>query len=129
MTGTALSAEGLAVTYGSILALDAVRGGAGGDGDRHHRVERLGKPTFLRAADGLIRPTGGTLRCPRARAEAAQATDVDAALPMTVREAVRLALPAVGTGPAGSAGPTSSPSNRPSSGWSLRRSPDASSVS
>lgn len=93
-TPTALArTEGLTVLYGDRLALDAVdlaipagvtMAVIGPNGS--------GKSTLLGALAGLVSPTSGTVHVDRDRvALVLQSTDIDPALPITVRETVRMA--------------------------------------
>ena len=96
MNPPAIEAVGLTVSYGSVIALDRV------DASMPEATATAiigpngsGKSTFLRAAAGLAVPLRGSIRVPARKAPGGvslvlQTTDLDAGLPLSVREAVRM---------------------------------------
>ena len=93
----ALVAQGLTITYGSLRALDDVTVTVpAGTTTAVIGPNGSGKSTFLRVAAGLIPLARGTVAVPARQALGGvslvlQSTDLDASLPLTVAEAVRMA--------------------------------------
>ncbi len=97
MDEPAVTAQGMTVVYGPVVALEAITATIpAGTTTAVIGPNGSGKSTLLRATAGLLAPAAGRIDVPARRSSSGvafvlQNTELDAGLPMSVNEAVRMA--------------------------------------